>query len=511
MPILATWLNSDEKPVSNIERRLSHRFQDYWDRLRGHRLLPLISDLSLTDINDFLPNTFNLDLHAHGGAARFRFAGREIARDCGREVTNLGLNELLPHCLLARTLQHREKVIRLKKPYIVSDEFIDSRGFKTLFRGIMTPFSVAGDQVDFIMGAISWKIIDLSEETDTRPGRPAQSAADIDPRAVAEDIAEAAPHISAPPSQSVSNERRMDASGLLADVSEAVAEWEPDGENSERGREAAITAGGDKAGRGQVIVLGSLKGGTGKSTTAMHLIVSLLSRGHKVASIDLDSPQASLTRYLENRKNLNRRRNMDLSMPDHVAMSDRTHDSARLEEQIGGLIGRCDFVVIDTPGSDTAISRAAHAWADCLITPINDSFVDLDILAVMDPDSHDIVDRGHYADVIARAQTQKTARCGRGFDWIVLRNRLSNLDARNKQSMAEALDKLSKHLDFRVGSGLSERVIYRELFLKGLTLLDLREADSGVALSMSHLAARQELRLLFEAIQPRAAAKAARG
>jgi chromosome partitioning protein len=511
MPILATWLKSDEQPVSKIERRLSLRFQDYWNGLRGRRPLPLISDLSLSDIEEFLPNSYNLDLRAKGGEARFRFIGREIARDCGREVTNLGLDDLLPHCVLARTLRHREKVIRLKKPYIVSDEFTDSRGFKTLFRGIMTPFSVTGERVDFIMGAISWKTVDLSEAAETLRDRPAPNPADIDRRTVAEDIAEMAPHISAPPDQSTSSERRMDASGLLVDVSKAVAEWAPDGPGTERGRESIITAGGSQAGTGRVIVLGSLKGGTGKSTTAMHLIVSLLSRGHKVASIDLDSPQASLTRYLENRKNLNRRRNMSLSMPDHLAMSDRTHDSARLEEVIGGLTDRCDFVVIDTPGSDTAISRAAHAWADCLVTPINDSFVDLDILAVMDPDSHDIIERGHYADLVVRAQTQKAARCGRSFDWIVLRNRLSNLDARNKQKMAVALEGLAKHLDFRVGSGLSERVIYRELFLMGLTLLDLGGADSSVTLSMSHVAARQELRRLFETIQPPAAVRAGRG
>ncbi len=43
-------------------------------------------------------------------------------------------------------------------------------------------------------------------------------------------------------------------------------------------------------------------------------------------------------------------------------------------------------------------------------------------------------------------------------------------------------------------------MIFRELFLKGLTLLDLRDPEAGVRLNMSHIAARQEVRLLLEAI-----------
>jgi chromosome partitioning protein len=142
----------------------------------------------------------------------------------------------------------------------------------------------------------------------------------------------------------------------------------------------------------------------------------------------------------------------------------------------------------------------AHSWANIVITPINDSFMDLDTLAVLDPDGQQILRRGHYADMVAHARKQKIARTGEGFDWVVLRNRLSNLDARNKQHMADALNSLASYLDFRNCAGLSERVIFRELFLRGLTLLDLREQSSGVTLSVSHLAARQELRALLQAI-----------
>jgi len=248
------------------------------------------------------------------------------------------------------------------------------------------------------------------------------------------------------------------------------------------------------------IVIGNEKGGTGKSTTAMHLAVSLLYDGHKVGCIDLDFPQSSLGRYIENRQTLNRQHELNLPVPDQVGSSGPVGGTGLLEEDLHRLASTCDFVVVDTPGSDSAISRMAHSWAGIVVTPINDSFVDLDTLAVLDSEGKQILRRGHYAEMVASARKQKLSRTGEGFDWIVLRNRLSNLEARNKNSMADALEMLSGYLDFRIGAGLSERVVYRELYLKGLTLLDLREQRAGVALSMSHVAARQELRALVQSI-----------
>ena len=66
--------------------------------------------------------------------------------------------------------------------------------------------------------------------------------------------------------------------------------------------------------------------------------------------------------------------------------------------------------------------------------------------------------------------------------------------------MDKLLAELAKRVGFRLAPGLGERVVYREMFLKGLTLLDIRQEGAGMALSMSHVAARQELRTLVEAI-----------
>jgi chromosome partitioning protein len=238
----------------------------------------------------------------------------------------------------------------------------------------------------------------------------------------------------------------------------------------------------------------------------MHLIVSLLYKGNKVGSIDLDNPQSTLSRYIENRRALNLRRNLDLPIPDHLTIS----DPASLEADTQRLADTCDYVVIDTSGSNSANSRMVHAWADTLITPINDSFVDLDVLAVVDTETQEILKRGYYAEMVLGARRQKASRTGGATDWIVLRNRLSNLQARNKRCMADTLEKLSTDLDFRNGLAFSDRVIYRELFRSGLTLLDLCEDGVGVSFSMSHIAARQELRALVAAIKPIPAAQAGR-
>jgi chromosome partitioning protein len=259
-------------------------------------------------------------------------------------------------------------------------------------------------------------------------------------------------------------------------------------------------------GRAHVLVLGNEKGGSGKSTTAMHLAVALLYDGTRVGTIDVDSRQGTFTRYIENRRNFTKAQNLDLPSPEHrtVLLSDlanRNESEAAERERFGQafteLASSCDFLIIDTPGSHTHLSRLAHIEADTLLTPLNDSFIDLDLLARVEPDTFRIQRPSIYSESVWQQRQQRAAAGHRPVDWIVMRNRLASLDARNKRDMEKVLAALAQRLGFRVAPGLSERVIYRELFLKGLTLLDLRKA-SGLRMTMSHVAARQEVRTLLD-------------
>jgi chromosome partitioning protein len=256
--------------------------------------------------------------------------------------------------------------------------------------------------------------------------------------------------------------------------------------------------------RAHVIVVGNEKGGTGKSTVSMHLIVSLLNQGLSVGSVDIDARQATLTRYIQNRKARKDVAELGLLTPDHVALppsGDQAADEARLTEAMARLTSSHDVVVVDTPGSDHYLSRLGHSFADTLVTPLNDSLIDLDVLALVEPGTMRILRPSHYAEMV---WDTKKARAMRGqkavVDWIVLRNRLSSLDARNKRDMEKLLADLSKRVGCRVAPGLGERVIYRSMFLEGLTLLDLRHKLEGFEMNMSHVAARQELRALVDAL-----------
>jgi len=256
-------------------------------------------------------------------------------------------------------------------------------------------------------------------------------------------------------------------------------------------------------------VVGNEKGGTGKSTTSMHLIAGFMASGVRVGSMDLDSRQGTLTRYIENRRDFAAKNGLDLNMPHHHAvMESRANIKADAEAEEATTFHRtvqelrdCEVIVIDTPGRDSYLSRLGHAQADTLITPINDSFVDLDVLAIVDPDTYRVRRPSKYAEAVFQEKMSRARRLGanRTFDWIVIRNRLSQLDSRNRQAMDQALEELSRRIGFRVAPGFSERVVFRELFLEGLTLLDLKSIGS-TRMSMSHVAARQELRDLFAAI-----------
>jgi chromosome partitioning protein len=249
-----------------------------------------------------------------------------------------------------------------------------------------------------------------------------------------------------------------------------------------------------------VIVLGNEKGGSGKSTTAMHLIVGLLLERRRVGCLDLDLRQATLSRYLANRAAFCQRGGVRLATPDQIELGiDATAEA--LDEALVALKARNDVVVVDCPGSDTPLSRRVHAMADTLITPLNDSFIDFDVLARVDAEGVKVVRPSHYAEMVWEQRKRRALERRAPIDWIVMRNRLSALGARNKRDIEHALETLAQRVGFRIAPGFGERVIFRELFLKGLTLLDLRERGAGGGLTMSHVAARQEVRGLLQALK----------
>jgi chromosome partitioning protein len=255
-----------------------------------------------------------------------------------------------------------------------------------------------------------------------------------------------------------------------------------------------------------ILVIGNEKGGTGKSTTAMHLAVSLQRQGKDVAVVDLDSRQRSVTRYLENRASFAERRGLGWRLPEHAVVAPSTREDLKArdledEERFHGLLERLArdnaFVVIDCPGGHTHLSHLAHAVANTLLTPLNDSFVDLDLLARVDPDTYAVSALSFYAEAVWESRKLRAGSGLPGLDWVVLRNRISPTHSKNRERMDLALKSLQKRLAFRYVRGLSERVIYRELFPKGLTLADLKDIDEGPKLTMSHVAARHELRSLL--------------
>ena len=260
-----------------------------------------------------------------------------------------------------------------------------------------------------------------------------------------------------------------------------------------------------------IFVIGNEKGGAGKTTCSMHLIISLLEMGYKVASIDIDSRQHSLTTYIDNRKIYNSSNpDHQVDMPIHFhlnevtnnSMKDQNAEEAQEFEKIFALAKHeVDYIVIDTPGSNTHFSRIAHSYANTVITPINDSFLDLDVLAKINSDTLEIEESAIYSQMLLDQRTERTKRDQDSINWVVVCNRLSNLGSHNKLNIAKCLDKLSKILSFRIVPGFSERVIYRELFLQGLTLLDLKKANFIKSFSVSHVAARQELRNFVDALE----------
>jgi|SRR5579872_4848364 chromosome partitioning protein len=260
-----------------------------------------------------------------------------------------------------------------------------------------------------------------------------------------------------------------------------------------------------------VIVVGNEKGGAGKSTLSIHLSVALLKAGRRVATIDLDTRQRTLTRFFENRRSWAASANWSIELPFHFAIDRGDSDDVRQNEAtefalfadaIAAVEHDYEFVVIDTPASDSYLMRLAHSLADTLISPLNDSFIDVDVFSRV---SHDRMRRGavaHYADLVLEARRKRRLVDNGVIDWVMARNRMASLASNNAKQIAISIARLGADLQFRVVEGLHDRVIFRELFPIGLTALDAIEAGADSrALSASQQAARREIESLLEALR----------
>jgi chromosome partitioning protein len=258
-----------------------------------------------------------------------------------------------------------------------------------------------------------------------------------------------------------------------------------------------------QSGSAHVVVLGNEKGGSGKSTIALHIAVALLKAGQRVATIDLDCRQRSFTRYIENRRAWAGRSGLALELPQHCRIDlgqsmqiadNEAAEFAQFSAAVSEVERSCDFIVIDTPGTDSYLMRLAHAMADTLVTPVNDSFMDLDVLGTIEPEAYVVTGESHYAEMVRDVRRKRRQLDGASTDWIVVRNRLSMHGSRNKQLVADSLNDLSFRFGFRSIDGLGERAVYREFFPRGLTALDdLDKATLGARPSPVHMAARKEV------------------
>ncbi len=273
----------------------------------------------------------------------------------------------------------------------------------------------------------------------------------------------------------------------------------------------APTNGGHQRGMGMahIIVVGNEKGGAGKSTVSMHLATALVRMGHSVSGLDLDLRQRTFGRYVENRQAFLKESGLDLPSPSlcelpeieagNLRPGENIYDH-RLSAAVTSLEPDNDFILIDCPGSHTRLSQVAHSLADTLVTPLNDSFIDFDLLAHTDATGDKITGPSVYSEMVWNARQLRAQAGLPPIDWVVVRNRMGAQRMVNKDKMERAVKNLSKRIGFRIAPGFNERVIFRELFPRGLTLLDLK--DIGVKqLNISNITARQELRDMVKALK----------
>jgi chromosome partitioning protein len=247
--------------------------------------------------------------------------------------------------------------------------------------------------------------------------------------------------------------------------------------------------------KSHIIVFANEKGGVGKSTTAFHVCVALCNANAKVAALDVDLRQLTLDRALNARAASARRYGVDLPGPRQILLAQA--NEAELETKIRMAQIDCSFIVIDVGGHDSPIARRAIYMADTIVTPVNDSFIDLDMLGHIDPLTGELTTLGAFARLVEHLKEPGLALRPKALDWVVMQNRSRSLGTKNERRVMNALQAIAPVAGFRLIPGLRERVVYRELFPIGLTLFDLELIPD---LGRPQQNARDEIAAMLEAL-----------
>ena len=203
-----------------------------------------------------------------------------------------------------------------------------------------------------------------------------------------------------------------------------------------------------------VIVVGNEKGGAGKSTISIHLTVALLEGGlqgrlhrSRHAPADADAVLRKSPFLVA------ATRDWPIELPLHCAMRARRNattsaptrrwSSRMFADAIGAVEHEYEFVVIDTPASDSYLMRLAHSLADTLVSPLNDSYVDIDVFSRV---QHDRTQRGavsQYADLVMQARRKRRLVDNGVIDWVMVRNRIASIASNNARQIAVSIARLS--------------------------------------------------------------------
>jgi len=144
------------KPIAEVRSPMLLRAYEYWQSMRGDRVLPARSDLDPLDIPDLLPNVILLDYLPKDHRLKVRLVGTLVVDMYGSDYTGMYLDEIDFGEVRDKVLDDYMSAVTAARPLFSDHVFRQLGGALFDIERLIVPLSEDGTQVTMLLAILDF-------------------------------------------------------------------------------------------------------------------------------------------------------------------------------------------------------------------------------------------------------------------------------------------------------------------------------------------------------------------